>query len=303
MKQKKRNLMELVFTRRKRTDESGESAASKAGNIIGKILNFFKSIPEKFMRLVNIVVDFAKREFNEIKSLNVRHTVIAIVVLLVIIALPILISSLSKNTKTVDIDADNHITTPEPTETQAISETQPVHVEYQDEGPVVYTIQARLMDLGYMDYDEPTEYYGPTTKSCYELFERQNGFEIDGVVDDEGNHDRHEHVGRPGLDPEDVVGDEEDREHLQHEGRAAHDRDVEPHDAREHARAREAPERHHDAKRHGAEQGQGEYLHRDGICLQQHAADRHRVHVILLVRPRSAASRLASPSAGPRGRS
>ena len=48
--------------------------------------------------------------------------------------------------------------------------------------PVVAEIQARLMDLGYMDSDEPTEYYGSITKISVELFQRQHKLGIDGSV-------------------------------------------------------------------------------------------------------------------------
>jgi peptidoglycan hydrolase-like protein with peptidoglycan-binding domain len=43
-------------------------------------------------------------------------------------------------------------------------------------------IQERLMELGYMDEDEPTDYYGPNTKLAVELFQRKHGLAIDGYV-------------------------------------------------------------------------------------------------------------------------
>ncbi|MDL2235916.1 peptidoglycan-binding protein [Christensenellaceae bacterium OttesenSCG-928-L17] len=51
--------------------------------------------------------------------------------------------------------------------------------------PVVALIQEQLMDLGYMDSDEPTEYFGPATKDAVELFQRQHaelGLTRDGCV-------------------------------------------------------------------------------------------------------------------------
>lgn len=39
------------------------------------------------------------------------------------------------------------------------------------------------MDLGYMDNDEPTNYYGPNTKEAVEIFQRQHGVTVTGVVD------------------------------------------------------------------------------------------------------------------------
>lgn len=48
--------------------------------------------------------------------------------------------------------------------------------------PVVADIQKRLMELGYMDGDEPTEYFGPVTSSAVSLFQRQHGLIVDGSV-------------------------------------------------------------------------------------------------------------------------
>ncbi|MBQ5758027.1 MAG: peptidoglycan-binding protein, partial [Clostridia bacterium] len=48
-------------------------------------------------------------------------------------------------------------------------------------GEIVSEIQARLMELGYMDPDETTQYYGPLTKSSLRTFQLHNGLEHDGI--------------------------------------------------------------------------------------------------------------------------
>lgn len=68
--------------------------------------------------------------------------------------------------------------TPEPTPT-------PVMIGKGMTGERVKVIQQRLMELGYMDYDEPTEYFGPMTKEAVELFQRRAGLTIDGYVGEE----------------------------------------------------------------------------------------------------------------------
>lgn len=68
--------------------------------------------------------------------------------------------------------------TPEPTPT-------PVFIGKGMTGERVKAIQQRLMELGYMDYDEPTEYFGPITKESVELFQRRHGLKIDGYVGEE----------------------------------------------------------------------------------------------------------------------
>ena len=50
--------------------------------------------------------------------------------------------------------------------------------------PIVADIQQRLMDLGYMGYDEPSEYYGEQTVEAIELFQRRYGLEITGIADE-----------------------------------------------------------------------------------------------------------------------
>ena len=51
-----------------------------------------------------------------------------------------------------------------------------------DENDYVPEIQARLMELGYMDSDEPTEHFGPLTESAIKSFQRHNGLTADGVI-------------------------------------------------------------------------------------------------------------------------
>ncbi len=46
-------------------------------------------------------------------------------------------------------------------------------------------IQQRLMDLGFMDSAEPTEYYGSMTMAAVKLFQRQNDLKQDGIIGSE----------------------------------------------------------------------------------------------------------------------
>lgn len=60
-------------------------------------------------------------------------------------------------------------------------------VTYQkgDDGDAVMNIQERLMELGYMDSDEPTTHFGSLTKEAVEAFQRHNGLKVDGVLSEE----------------------------------------------------------------------------------------------------------------------
>lgn len=75
--------------------------------------------------------------------------------------------------------------TPEPTPVP--TPTPPPHpsntiIEQGIEAPVVAEIQERLMELGYMDNDEPTQYFGGMTQTAILLFQRQHGLSTDGRV-------------------------------------------------------------------------------------------------------------------------
>ncbi|MEI6101670.1 MAG: peptidoglycan-binding protein, partial [Eubacteriales bacterium] len=48
--------------------------------------------------------------------------------------------------------------------------------------PFIAVIQQRLMDLDYMDQDDPTTLYGPATTQAIEYFQRKNGLPQDGVA-------------------------------------------------------------------------------------------------------------------------
>ena len=48
--------------------------------------------------------------------------------------------------------------------------------------PLIATLQSRLMELHYMDEDEPTEFFGPLTKQAVSYFQRKHGLEVTGVA-------------------------------------------------------------------------------------------------------------------------
>ena len=58
-------------------------------------------------------------------------------------------------------------------------------VKAGDDGEIISAIQSRLMDLGYMDSDEPTLHFGPLTQSALKSFQRHNGLGEDGICGQE----------------------------------------------------------------------------------------------------------------------
>lgn len=84
-------------------------------------------------------------------------------------------------TQTAGIVMPTPAITPEPTPEPTLHPLNSPFLQGVD-SPVVADIQQRLMELGYMDEDEPTEHYGPITKGSVKLFQRQHGLTSDGAV-------------------------------------------------------------------------------------------------------------------------
>lgn len=63
-------------------------------------------------------------------------------------------------------------------ETEPAPEYYRIGVEHES----VAKLQERLMELGFMDNDEPTEYYGNVTQAAVKSFQRQNDLAQDGII-------------------------------------------------------------------------------------------------------------------------
>ena len=70
---------------------------------------------------------------------------------------------------------------PEPTSSIQISEY--LQLQLDDDYPSVEHLQTRLMELGYLDSDEPTTEYGSATAAAVSLFQRTLDYEMTGVAD------------------------------------------------------------------------------------------------------------------------
>lgn len=58
----------------------------------------------------------------------------------------------------------------------------PEFITVGTEHSIVAKIQERMMELGFMDNDEPTEYFGSATEQAVKIFQRQHDLDQDGVV-------------------------------------------------------------------------------------------------------------------------
>lgn len=79
-------------------------------------------------------------------------------------------------------DPDVAVGTPTPTLEPTPEPTPVIQFEKHDEGEEILALQERLMELGYLAADEPTDYFGPATKFAVQLFQRQHALQQDGIV-------------------------------------------------------------------------------------------------------------------------
>ncbi len=73
--------------------------------------------------------------------------------------------------------------TEEPEENVSIYVSEHFTLMLGDEYPAVASLQIRLLELGYMDYDEPSNTFNEATKSAVMLFQRAQDSEMTGIAD------------------------------------------------------------------------------------------------------------------------
>ncbi len=71
------------------------------------------------------------------------------------------------------------------TESEAQKIPMPDNLKEGMEHPFVAKLQERLMELGFMENDEPTLFYGPVTAGAIKTYQRQNNLTQDGVAGQE----------------------------------------------------------------------------------------------------------------------
>lgn len=154
--------------------EQAKAGIANVGNLIGK---FFKQ-----------AVGFIRKHI--VPSCCAAFVLVAAIVLIAVLA-----------NKKNDTEIDQHISvdapavtaestagpTAEPTSVptatpKTIPTPKPLHLYNGVTNPNVLNVQLRLMELNYMDYDEPTTLYGRCTTEAVMLFQRRNSLDITGQM-------------------------------------------------------------------------------------------------------------------------
>lgn len=81
---------------------------------------------------------------------------------------------------TTEREPNEVVATPQPTP-EPTPQPTPMQLKKGMTSDEVPQLQQRLMDLGYMERDLPTDYFGPVTQYSLELFQRKHGLQIDGI--------------------------------------------------------------------------------------------------------------------------
>lgn len=110
--------------------------------------------------------------------------VAAVAVLLVLFMSPPASAAEPAAAQATPVPAAAPVATPSspPVPTTPPEATADITLQFGDENENVSALQRRLMDLGYLDIDESTGYFGPATEHAVKLFQRQYGLTQDGIA-------------------------------------------------------------------------------------------------------------------------
>ncbi|RFZ79562.1 peptidoglycan-binding protein [Lacrimispora amygdalina] len=86
-----------------------------------------------------------------------------------------------ENSQVIKLETVNEAVLPA-TESEAQEEPVPDNLKEGSEHPFVAKLQERLMELGFMENDEPTLFYGSVTANAIRIYQRQNNIVQDGIA-------------------------------------------------------------------------------------------------------------------------
>ncbi len=148
---------------------------------------FFKSIPARVTDFFRTLPKKSRKQ-RLIFLASTAGTVVAIAVLVTVLAA---VGSRQRKAEAAMMAqiAQEAQATPEPTPEPTPAPTEAptpaptaFWLEKRSTGELVTQIQTRLMELGYLSIEEPTDYFGSGTEYATKLFQRQHELEQDGII-------------------------------------------------------------------------------------------------------------------------
>lgn len=85
-------------------------------------------------------------------------------------------------TPTASLCPDDPTETADPSATYETGDATAIILQKHDQSEEVHQLQLRLMELGYLDLDEATDYFGSGTEYAVKLFQRQHALATDGIA-------------------------------------------------------------------------------------------------------------------------
>ena len=176
-----------------RLEVNGLKLTEQAKAFFAKVGNFFKTLAPQ-------AAGFVKKLVRQTAGFVKAHLVPVCCCAFALVAAIVLIAVLTKGNNNNE-DIDTHVAvdapettiectaapmgdpTPEPTPQPTIRPTRKAFHLYNGVTDIdVIDVQLRLMELNYMDYDEPTDLYGRYTTEAVMLFQRRNSLDITGQM-------------------------------------------------------------------------------------------------------------------------
>ncbi len=167
------------------------------GRLIGALDAFAAGVRAFFLRIATCFVGIG-RYFQQLpkKSKTQRLAILASVavsVVAVVVLVAVLIAVGVRRGQTAQLMAAETQLEASMTPAPSVSATPvatalpdatstPVWIEKRNTGEIVTQIQVRLMELGYLDIDETTDYFGSGTEYAVKLFQRQHELDQDGII-------------------------------------------------------------------------------------------------------------------------
>ena len=194
-----------------------------------RLLKWWKRTKKNFLKLLKRILRAVYGLYCKMGRTAFIFAASACVVVLVGVVLIITIPASKKRAAAAEAAILAAMATPEPTPTptvdiaaEVVEETpspEEAWIQAGQEGEDVLMVQTRLMELGYLDIDEPTSHFGNATQYALKLFQRQHDLQMDGIAGEQTqsilfSEDAQKYIMKEGTEGDDIRSFQEQLEEL-----------------------------------------------------------------------------------------